>query len=89
MRPSEQRTLLRLLHDLGVVVAHGLTRDARAAMREITLLDPNWLTGAIYALLNSRKVADQGGEFSRSQLDELLDPKLYPPNSTVELILVD
>ena len=76
--PEEQRLLLRLLHDLGVVVAHGLIRDATAAEREITLLDPNWLTTAIYSILNSPTVADQSGEFSRSQLDELLDPSEYP-----------
>jgi internalin A len=76
--PDEQRALLRLLHDLGVVVAHGLRREAPAALREITLLDPNWLTSAIYTLLNSATVRDQGGEFSHTQLRELLDPQVYP-----------
>jgi internalin A len=77
--PDEQRALLGLLHDLGVVVAHGLRQDAPAARREITVLDPNWLTGAIYALINSPKVRDQGGELHHEQLAELLDPKRYPP----------
>lgn len=76
--PHEQRALLRLLHELGVVIAHGLRRDATAAQREVTLLDPNWLTGAIYPLLNSRRVADQGGEFSVDDLRALLDPRRYP-----------
>ena len=75
---DEQRALLRILHDLGVVVAHGLERDAPSARREITLLDPNWLTGAIYTLLNSLTVRDQGGEFARGQLGDLLDAGLYP-----------
>ena len=75
---DEQRALLRLLHDLGVVVAHGLERDAPSANREITLLDPNWLTGAIYTLLNSPTVRDQAGEFGRAQMGDLLDAKLYP-----------
>ncbi|MCP5119073.1 MAG: GTP-binding protein, partial [bacterium] len=75
--PDEQRALLRLLHDLGAVVAHGLERDAPSARREIALLDPNWLTGAIYTLLNSPTVRDQQGEFSRGQVAELLDPALY------------
>ena len=76
--PDEQRALLRTLHELGVVVAHGLRRDAPAALREVTVLDPNWLTGAIYTLLNSATVRDQDGEFSREQLNELLDPRVYP-----------
>jgi len=76
--PAERRALLRLLHDLGTVVAHGLERDAPAAIREITLLDPNWLTGAIYTLLNEPTVRDQEGEFERGQLALWLDPTLYP-----------
>ena len=75
---DEQRALLRLLHDLGVVFAHGLERDAPSANREITLLDPNWLTGAIYTLLNSPTVRDQGGEFRRAQMVDLLDADIYP-----------
>ena len=75
---DEQGALLRLLHELGVVVAHGLERGAPAARREITLLDPNWLTGAIYTLLNSETVHNQGGEFARSELEELLDAAIYP-----------
>jgi GTPase SAR1 family protein len=77
--PDEQRALLRLLHDLGTVVAQGLERNAPAAVREITLLDPNWLTGAVYRLLNEPMVRDQEGEFKRDQLNLWLDPKLYPP----------
>jgi len=76
---DEQRALLRLLHDLGTVIAYGLERDAPAAKREISLLDPNWLTGAIYRILEKASSADQGGEFSREELAEWLDPDPYPP----------
>jgi internalin A len=77
---NEQGALLLLLHDLGVVVAHGLARDAPAALREVTLLDPNWLTGAVYALLNAPQVLQQAGEFSRAQLPQWLNSALYPPH---------
>ena len=77
--PDEQRALLGLLHDLGTVVAHGLERDAPAARREITLLDPNWLTRAIYAVLEKAGSVEQAGEFSRAQLSEWLDRTAYPP----------
>jgi internalin A len=76
---NEQRALLRLLHDLGTVVAHGLERDAPASQREITLLDPNWLIGAIYRILLEASSADQGGEFLREQLAVWLDPRSYSP----------
>jgi hypothetical protein len=60
-------------------IAYGLERDAPAAKREISLLDPNWLTGAIYRILEKASSADQGGEFSREELAEWLDPDPYPP----------
>ena len=65
---NEQRALLQLLHHLGVIVAHGSGRDLSAATREITLLDPNWLTGAIYRVLEMAKSNECDGEFSRSNL---------------------
>jgi GTPase SAR1 family protein/Leucine-rich repeat (LRR) protein len=76
---DEQRALLQVLHQLGVIVAHGLKRDAPAARREITLLDPNWLTEAIYGVLDKARSVEQEGEFLRAQLGEWLDPKRYPP----------
>jgi small GTP-binding protein len=75
---SEQRALLRLLHELGAIVAYGLERNSPAARREITLLDPNWLTGAIYRILDKASSVDQEGEFFRRQLDAWLDPRSYP-----------
>lgn len=83
---DEQRALLRLLNDLGCIVAHGLDNNSPAAFKEITLLDPNWLTDAIYKLLNSRLIRDQNGEFSKHQMQTLLDCIVYPPE-TYEFIL--
>ncbi|MEO1089945.1 MAG: COR domain-containing protein, partial [Pseudomonadota bacterium] len=71
--PSCER--IRVVIDPG----HGLERTDRASFREITLLDPNWLTNAIYTVLNSRDVLDRGGELTRAELVDLLDPVEYPP----------
>jgi internalin A len=76
---AEQRTVLRLLHDLGVVVAHGLEANATAALREVTLLDPNWLTQAIYTILNSGHLHADHAVFRGSELQRFLDPVEYPP----------
>jgi hypothetical protein len=75
---NEQRSLLRLLHELGTIVAHGLDRDAPAARREINLLDPNWLTGAVYRIMDRASSVQHEGEFCRSDLLAWLDPALYP-----------
>ena len=77
--PAEQRLLLGTLHDLGVVVAHGFDRDAPAVRRDVTLLDPNWLTGAVYKIITSAQLVKQNGALPRKQLSELLeDPETYP-----------
>lgn len=78
--PNLQHSLLQLLHDLGTVVAHGLERQQSAAAREVTLLDPNWLTEAIYKLLNSKRILDQGGAFDASDMAAELDPERFPPD---------
>ena len=76
--PDEQHALLGLLHQLGVIIAHGLARNAAAASREINLLDPNWLTGAIYRILEKAKSNENDGEFTQAQFGEWLDPRTYP-----------
>ena len=76
---NEQRALLGMLHDLGTIVAHGIARGAPAARREVSLLDPNWLTGAVYRVLEKARSVDLEGEFSRKHLLEWLDPGTYPP----------
>ena len=85
--PAEQRLLLGTLHDLGVVVAHGFDRDAPAVRREVTLLDPNWLTGAVYKILTSAQLVKQNGELPREQLSELLDDPASYPEDRHEFIL--
>ena len=76
--PDERRALLRLLHDLGVVVAYGFKPGDLVVKQETVLLDPNWLTGAIYTILNHRTLRDQKGIFHKSQLSLWLHPEIYP-----------
>ena len=45
----------------------------------MSLLDPNWLTDAIYTIVDRARTVDQKGEFLRRQLAEWLDPRRYPP----------
>jgi len=59
---AEQDVLLTLLDHIGVVVRHS----------DDTLLDPNWLTTAVYRVLNHADVTKAGGEFSQNKLGGLL-----------------
>src|SRR5262249_30567266 len=48
---------------------------------DTTLLDPNWLTTAVYRILTHTDVVKAGGEFSVSEIGKLLQglpPKKYP-----------
>jgi len=83
---SDQRAILATLHNLGTVVARGLDPEARSVHRETTLLDPNWLTQAIYAILGSARVRDQNGEFALVDLATILDPEVHPPRFHEQIV---
>ncbi len=52
---EEQDTLLDYFHDLGVVVHFG-----GMDTEETSVLEPRWLTGGVYKVINSEVVADRG-----------------------------
>lgn len=71
---SSQTTLVRFLHDLGIVL--NFTDDDR--VRDTSVLNPNWVTEGIYALLNSDKLQRKHGILARNQVRELLSREEYP-----------
>lgn len=81
---DEQASLLLLLHQTGSVIAHGMSRVFRAHREEITLLNPNWLTRAIYGLIRDREIEAEP-EFELARIGEVvrerpdLDESRYPP----------
>jgi hypothetical protein len=74
--PDEQRALLRFLHQIGAVVAHGLTEET-TNLSGLTLLDPNWLTDAVYARRADGTVKEHGAVFDRTLLGQLLRRDRY------------
>jgi hypothetical protein len=73
---SEQNALLELLDRIGVVVSHNAV-DAPAGMQNTTLLDPNWVTTAVYGLLNHSAIRGMNGEFSFDSLGDYLRSDRY------------
>src|SRR5690606_13306862 len=71
---SSQTTLVRFLHDLGIVL--NFTDDDR--VRDTSVLNPNWVTGGIYALLNSEPLQQKQGILVRNQVRDLLSREEYP-----------
>lgn len=80
---KEQRALIRLLHDLGVL----LNFDDVPELKETVVLNPEWLTGGIYTILTAEQLAKNKGFLEIEQLDEILDPRTYPKQK--HLFLMD
>ena len=74
---AEQRALLQVLHELGTIVAHGLSDNAM--LPTLHILDPNWLTQGIYIVLEHHVLHKQHGEFNWGQLKDWLPSEKYPP----------
>lgn len=71
---NAQEELAGYLHALGVILNY--RDDPR--LDDMLLLDPHWVTNAIYKILNAKKVEQQRGEVHLNDLAEILDERAYP-----------
>jgi len=69
---SEQHTLINFLHDLGLVI-----HFSDAWLRETNVINPQWLTEAIYTIINAPSLANHG-KLLKNQLSSLLNIQIYP-----------
>jgi internalin A len=75
--PDQQR-LLRFLHDLGVALNFD-DPDDPYELGDTSVLDPEWVTDAVYRVITSPKLKEAGGVLNRADLAELLaDKKRFP-----------
>lgn len=65
-----QENLVQFLHDLGVVV-----HFREFNLRNMHILDPKWLTGAVYQIINAPILAKRKGILDLSSLPDLLKKK--------------
>jgi internalin A len=71
-KESEQNTLIHFLHDLGLV-NHFQDRW----LRETNVINPQWITEAVYTIINAPQLAGNG-KLHRNDLKSLLDNDIYP-----------
>jgi small GTP-binding protein len=71
-KESEQNTLINFLHDLGLV-NHFQDRW----LRETNVINPQWITEAVYTIINAPQLAGDG-KLHREHLTTLLDNTTYP-----------
>lgn len=77
-----QRVLVRLLHDLGIVL--NFQDDPR--LRETSVLNPEWVTGAVYQIINAKLIEQNKGLLEIGQLDHILDGERYPKEKHLFII---
>ncbi len=73
---DNQKTLIRYLHDLGVVLHF---EDSQLPLHETMVLNPEWVTRGVYRVLNYERLRKKDhGRLHIDTLKELLDPEEYP-----------
>lgn len=77
-----RETLVEFLHDLGTVLC--FRDDPR--LSDTNILNPEWVTGGVYRLLNSHLAAQRKGLLSWDSIDEILDTDDYPPERRAFII---
>lgn len=73
---DSQGALAQFLNDLGVLV-----HFADFSLRHVHVLEPRWLTYAVYAILNAPALSKSGGVLGVSMLREILGDDDYPPET--------
>ncbi len=79
---DEQRTLLRLFHDLGTILS--FQDDPR--LQETNVLSPAWVTNGVYKILNWNHLFQAKGVLETRLLGSLLNPVEYPAKTHLFLI---
>jgi internalin A len=87
---ASQEILVDFLHDLGIILHF---RDLK--LLDTHVLDPRWVTEAVYRIINSELLAKQKGVLDLGQLSDVLKPPegatiVYPPDKhryIIELML--
>jgi len=84
--PGDQATLLELLHDLGVVLDF---RDEHGEpMSREGILNPNWVTGAIYRLITDHEVRGAAAGRLTPETARRILPDYDPPHRRLILDLL-
>lgn len=70
--PIGQKTLLNFLNDLGIVLNY-----EKLKLYSTYILNPHWLTNAVYRIINSSIVANADGKFQLTTLEKIFEDRKY------------
>lgn len=78
-----QKALVSFLHDLGIILHYG--NDIR--LKDTNILNPSWVTDAVYMIINSNILFQSKGKLWFSDLKSIIG-KMYPENKWLYIISI-
>jgi len=82
---ADQATLIRFLHDLGVVL--NFQDDRYTGLRDTHILNPAWVTEGVYRIINARDLLKSEGVLTWPALRKILKKPRYPHDRERRYIL--
>ena len=72
---GDQALLLRFLHDLGSVLHFSDEDRPEFRLEDKHILNPEWVTGGVYRILNNSSLKESHGVLKRSEVGRILRPE--------------
>jgi len=80
---QSQRTLIEFMHDLGIALSFQNDKE----LRDLAVLNPEWVTSGVYALVDNTQIAIDKGILKREMIGSYLNEKEYPPRNEKDFII--
>lgn len=80
---SNRKTWIEFLNDIGVALTYSDDKNLR---NYLAVLNPEWITKGVYALIDNAQIALSKGVLKREEIGSYLDPGKYP-QGTQDFIL--
>jgi hypothetical protein len=83
---KRQKDLLRYLHRLGIVLWY---EDYRAIKQKV-ILNPEWVTTALYRIIDSKNIRDKNGKLEQKDIEILWSEVIYEDyhNELLQILLI-
>ncbi len=76
-KEESQRTLIEFMHDLGIALSFQEDRE----LRDLAVLNPEWVTRGVYALIDNSQITSDKGVLQREMLGSYLNKDEYPSDT--------
>ena len=76
-KEESQRTLIEFMHDLGIALSFQEDKE----LRDLAVLNPEWVTRGVYALIDNTQITLDKGVLQREMLGNYLNVEEYPLNT--------